>query len=63
MIGRVVEEMEALFIENQKEVRSLSTTELNNSVEDYNSSRVGVVCPQIVYMGLFPNALSLRAEI
>ena len=24
----------------------LSTTELNNSVEDYNSSRVGVVCLQ-----------------
>ena len=24
-----------------------STKELNNSVEDYNSSRVGVVCPQI----------------
>ena len=23
---------------------SLSTTELNNFVEDYNSSRVGVVC-------------------
>ena len=24
----------------------LSTTELNNSVEDYNSSRIGVVCPK-----------------
>ena len=38
----------------------LSTTELNNSVEDYNSSRVGVVCrvsPNL-NMGLFPNALS-----
>ena len=31
----------------------LSTTELNNSVEDYNSSRVGVVCPSpILNMGL-----------
>ena len=35
-------------------------TELNNFVEDYNSSRVGFVCrvsPNL-NMGLFPNALS-----
>ena len=39
--------------------RQLSTTELNNSVEDYNSLRVGVVClsPNL-NMGLFLYALS-----
>ena len=42
-------------------IRFLSTTELNNSIEDYNSSRVGVVSPNF-NMGLFPNALSQRAE-
>ena len=39
----------------------LSTTELNNSVEDYYSfSRVGVVCRMSpnLNMELFPNALS-----
>ena len=42
----------------------LSTTELNNSIEDYNSSRVGVVsCVRNFNMGLFSNALSLRVEI
>ena len=32
---------------------------IENSVEDFNSSWVGVVCPStILNMGLFPNALS-----
>ena len=31
----------------------LSTTELNNSVEDYNSSMVGVVCHVVIHVSSF----------
>ena len=37
----------------------LSSTELNDSVEDYNSSRVGVVSPTLILV-LFPNARGLK---
>ena len=54
------------------EVYFLSTLDLNNSVEDYNSSRVGVVCRlfsvvhrlfTILKMESSLNALSYRVEI